>query len=320
MSESGKNRILFRVEGNDLVGHGHFMRCLTIARYLQNDFECVFAMSWVSDWVISQLNEHNLSVIDLPIREQFHPDDPRSEEPWNCDVAGILQPSDVMILDGYRFDSTFHLATKRIGAATIRIIDDLKGPVACDAIITQLPIAHSEVQAKLGLDNAWTGLDGFLVRPEFYAAQKIEAPTYFDFFIYVSTSLSLEFYSNLAMLKNKKVLAMVSSTFVEQCEAYEWVICQQLSAQEIALRMKESANAILPASSIAIEFLVATRKRPVVVPFVTNQVFSCDSFVHASLWKENMVSNDARVINEINFEQCNLPKFIYKISSIETSR
>lgn len=320
MSESGKNRILLRVEGNDIVGHGHFMRCMTIARYLQNDFECVFAMASVSDWVISQLSEYNLSVIELPSREQFHPDDQRSEEPWICDVADILRPSDVMILDGYRFDSSFYKAAQHIGSKTICIVDDLGKRVDCDAIITQLPIAHSEVQSQLGISKAWTGLDGFIVRPEFYQAQMVQVQTCFDFFIYVSTAASLNFYSKLALLKNKSVFAIVSNTFVEQCESYEWVMCQQLSAQEMALRMKESADAILPASSIAIEFLVTTRKKPMVIPFVSNQKSSWKSFIRASLWKKTTDSVDGGVIDLIGFNPVNLAKFIHKIDIKDGSK
>lgn len=284
MDNGSISRILIRVEGNDLVGHGHFMRCLTIARYLQQDFECIFAMSTTSDWVMTQLNEYNLTVIDLPHREQFHPDDPRSNEPWACDVQDILRPADILILDGYRFDSTFHEVAQRIGAKTIRIIDDLEGPAHCDAIITQLPIEHSEVQAKLGIDTAWTGLDGFLVRPEFYAAQKMEIPIRYDFFIYVTNPVSFKFYSTFPTLYNHDVFAIAPTPFTEQCKDFGWRVGHQLSAEDIAQKMKESREAILPASSIAIEFSVATGKRPWVSPLACNQKYAFEINTTLGYW------------------------------------
>lgn len=281
------NRVLIRVEGNDTVGHGHFMRCLTIARYLQQDFECVFAMSTTSDWVGSQLDEYNLPVIDLPHHEQFHPDDSQSAQPWTFDLEGILQTADILILDGYRFDSTFHEAAKRIGAKTIRIIDDLKGPAHCDAVITQLPIAHSEIQAKLGINDAWTGLDGFLVRPEFYAAQKIEIPLSFDFFIYVTTPASFAYYSTLTALRDKKVFAVTSRAFADQGRGLNWEVAMQISAEEMAQMMNSAHIAILPASSIAVEFLTTTGRPPFVRIFTENQSLAFETFIRSRLFLDS---------------------------------
>lgn len=292
-------RTFLRVEGNDTVGHGHFMRCLTIARYLQQDFECIFAISKTSDWVRTQLKEYNLPVIDLPHHEQFHPDDPRSYQPWTFDLDGILQPPDILILDGYRFDSTFNEAAKRIGAKTIRIIDDLKGPAHCDAVITQLPIAHSEIQAKLGINTAWTGLDGFLVRPEFYAAQKKEVPVRYDFFIYVTTPASFEFYSTLPALRDKKVFAIASSTFAGKCKAFNWSVAQQLSAENLADKMKESKNAILPSSSIAVEYFTATQRSPFVISLAENQNKAFKEFTKSLLFTDlEFLNQKALITNE----------------------
>ena len=278
------SRILFRVEGNDIVGHGHFMRCLTIARYLHQDFDCVFAISTASDWVTSQLNEYNFPLIPLTPLEQFHPDDSRSSESWTSDIDEILRPNDIMILDGYRFDSSFYEAAKRIGAKTIRIIDDLEGPTDCDAIITQLPIDHSEIQAKLGIYTAWTGLDGFLVRPEFYAAQKKEVPIHYDFFIYVTTKAAFEFYSQNPLLRKKSVFAITSDTFSARCKKQGWPIGLNLSPENIALCMKRSSNAILPSSTIAIEFLIAKGQQPLVKALAANQEVAFTFFTERNLF------------------------------------
>ena len=282
MASNLRNRVLLRVEGNDLIGHGHFMRCLTIARYLQTDFECVFAMSTASDWVISQLNEHNFAIINLAPQDQFHPDDPRSNEPWSFDVNDTLRPADILILDGYRFDSTFHEATKCIGAKTIRIIDALVGPIHCDAIITQLPIPHSEVQSKLGIQTAWTGLDGFLVRPEFYDTRGVANSPHYDFFIYVTNKESLNYYKRIESLKNARVVAIISPnmSIIEE----GWITMSNLSSGHMVRMMKNCAHAILPASSIAIEYFVATRRRPNVFSIATNQDYGINIFVGQNFW------------------------------------
>ena len=280
-----QRRVIVRVEGDDTVGHGHFIRCLTIARYISPALKCTFAMSTITPWVREQLEEFQINCIQLPYRDQFHPDDERSQEPWSYDLADILENGDILLVDGYRFDHTFHHNAQATGAKTIWFIDDLDHKVYADAIITQLPVRHDVIQAKLGISTAWTGLDGFLVRPEFYEAQDLEVPVEYDYFIYASSREYAEMYRHRDELKNRRVIAVASENSEQLCRIAGWESAKNLSAREMAGLMRKSQNAILPASSIALEYYIATARNPYVFSLAQNQYTALECFTDIGMWR-----------------------------------
>lgn len=285
MTKTRNRRVILRVEGNDIIGYGHFVRCLTIARYLKPDFECVFSMSQASVWSQMQLAELQISCTALQSRPQFPPDDPRSAEPWPFDLETVLKVGDILVLDGYRFDSTFHERARYMGVKTIRIVDDFEQPVDCDAIITQLPVEHAMILAKLGIQSAWTGLDGFLVRPEFYKARDWNVPIRYDYLIYSTTSESETFYASLMELRGKRVLAITNQNHEARCKDSGWETAQHLNAADMAAAMKSCASAILPASTIAIEFLTATDRIPLVAALASNQEVAFRIFCNSGAFR-----------------------------------
>lgn len=280
-----KVRLLFRVEGNDIVGYGHFMRCLTMAQYLVAHFECLFAMSTASKWVLAQLEQNNFGIEILPEREQFVPDDPRSEEPWSWDLEGLLREGDSLVLDGYRFDSSFYSEAQSMNVKTIRVIDSLEQVPPCDAIITQLPFDHEEVRRIVEVNHMWTGLDGFIVRPEFYEFVGARADFVYDAFIYVTTQESWDFYQTFVDdLREKSVLAVTNRRFEPLCEDVGWHPVMNVGAGKLAGLMNSSRIAVLPASTIGIEFLIATGRKPYVKPLATNQQEAFHHMVKAGYW------------------------------------
>ena len=116
-------RIIFRVEGNELVGHGHFMRCLSIADYLMSSHKCVFAISDPSALVMHELQIRAIELYRTPSAEQCHPDD-KSSENWTYDLSGFAQEGDLLFLDGYRFDNSFMTRITEKGGKVIRIQDE----------------------------------------------------------------------------------------------------------------------------------------------------------------------------------------------------
>lgn len=280
-----KGRLVFRVEGNDIIGHGHFMRCLTMAQYLSAHFECLFAMSSASTWVLAQLERHNFGIEILPEKKQFAPDDPKSERPWSWDLDGLLHKGDSLILDGYRFDPSFYRQAQSLNVKTIRVIDSLEQVPPCDAIITQLPVDHEEVRRIVQVNQMWTGLDGFIVRPEFYEFLGARAEFVYDALIYVTTQESWDFYQTFTDdLSEQSVLAVTNRRFEPLCEGVGWHPLMNVEAGKLAGLMNASQVAVLPASTIGIEFLIATGRKPFVKPLATNQMEAFHRMVEAGYW------------------------------------
>ena len=295
-----KARLLFRVEGNDIVGHGHFMRCLTMAQYLAAHFECLFAMSTASKWVLAQLEGHNFGIVILPETEQFAPDDPKSEKPWCWDLEGILRNGDSLILDGYRFDASFYIEAQSLHVKTIRVIDSLEQVQPCDAIITQLALGHEEVSRIVEVSQLWTGLDGFIVRPEFYEFVGARADFVYDGFIYVTTQESWDFYQTFVDdLREKSVLAVTNRRFEPLCEDVGWQPVMNVGAGKLAGLMNSSRIAVLPASTIGIEFLIATGRKPYVRPLAKNQQEAFLRMVEAGYWLDG-ATEEARIPTEVH--------------------
>lgn len=295
-----RNRVVFRVEGNDIVGHGHFMRCLTMAQYLAAHFECLFAMSTASKWVVAQLEKHSFGIEILPEKEQFAPDDPRSKKPWNWDLEGLLRIGDSLILDGYRFDSSFHTEAQSLNVKTIRVIDSLEQVPPCDAIITQLPLDHEEVRRIVEVNQMWTGLDGFIVGPEFYDLVGTQTDYAYDTFIYVTTQESWDFYhACIDDLSDQSVLAVTNGQFETLCKNAGWFQVKNVQAVELAALMNSSRIAVLPASTIGIEFLIATGRMPYVRPLATNQQEAFLHMVEAGYWLDR-ATEGARIPTEVH--------------------
>ena len=295
-----RNRVVFRVEGNDIVGHGHFMRCLTMAQYLAAHFECRFAMSSASSWLLAQLERHNFGIEILPENEQYAPDDPRSEQPWSWDLEGLLRIGDSLILDGYRFDSSFHMEAQFLKVKTFRVIDSLEEVQPCNAIISQLPLDHEEVCRIVEVDQTWTGLDGFIVRPEFYDLEGVQTDFVYDTFIYVTTQESWDFYQTfMDDLSEQSVLAVTNRRFEALCKNVGWFPVKDVQAEELAALMNSSRIAILPASTIGIEFLIATGRKPYVRPLATNQQEAFLRMVEAGYWLDG-ATEEARIPTEVH--------------------
>ena len=295
-----KGRLVFRVEGNDIIGHGHFMRCLTMAQYLSAHFECLFAMSSASTWVLAQLEMHNFGIEILPEKKQFAPDDPKSERPWSWDLDGLLHKGDSLILDGYRFDPSFYRQAQSLNVKTIRVIDSLEQVPPCDAIITQLPVDHEEVRRIVQVNQMWTGLDGFIVRPEFYEFLGARAEFVYDALIYVTTQESWDFYQTFTDdLSEQSVLAVTNRRFEPLCEGVGWHPLMNVEAGKLAGLMNASQVAVLPASTIGIEFLIATGRKPFVKPLATNQMEAFHRMVEAGYWLD-IPTEGARIPTDVH--------------------
>jgi spore coat polysaccharide biosynthesis predicted glycosyltransferase SpsG len=291
-------RVLFRVEGNDQVGHGHFIRCLTMARYLKDELTCEFAMSNPSRLALQELESHQLNWHKTPAKEQFHPDDPKSTEPWSFDLQGLLQPFDLLIMDGYRFDDTFIHASRETGAKVIQVLDFFDKPIHADAVITQIPITENEIPKSVPL---WSGNDGYLIRPEFYDRCEASEHHDFDVFIYMSSIASLKTYDDVSFLHGKKICALTRAELRDECENRGWVSSVSPKTADLIFLMRRSASAILPASTIAIEYYVATGRVPRVMALAQNQQWSLRKFTNLGIWRlhgSQESSDDAPKIGE----------------------
>lgn len=120
-----KNRLFVRVEGSVEAGMGHLVRCLSIAGMVSDLFEITFVgNSLFPESILQNINSNSFSFKQI-----------RSEE----DFFASLSSGDVVILDGYIFDSDYQKKVKSIGCRLVCIDDLHDKEMHADIVINHVP-------------------------------------------------------------------------------------------------------------------------------------------------------------------------------------
>lgn len=281
-----KPRIIIRLECNELVGFGHFTRCMATARLLGTQYECCFVMAPPPEWVIQELERCGLTLIVISGQAQYHPDDADIAGELAYDLDTVVCSDDLVVLDGYRFGVNYR---RQLGVACRKVIqffDEVDLHAAVDGFITPLILSSEE---RLALENrcsVFDGSDGFLIRPEFYLLHGSAGAVLKKTFIYVTQIKALEFYKQQPLLQDCSVLALTNATYRDACASMGWETLIDANADEVVVSMLGCNSALLPASSVALEFLVVRKMKPFVFVTAENQSEGFKRMVSAGYWSD----------------------------------
>ncbi|ALD21135.1 UDP-2,4-diacetamido-2,4,6-trideoxy-beta-L-altropyranose hydrolase [Hymenobacter sp. DG25A] len=127
MSTAARPRLILRADGNPRIGLGHVMRLLALGEILSEQFTCVFAIQEPADAVLEQLRMVCEEVVEVPPM-------PYDGEPaWL--TQNLLQPTDVLVLDGYGFGHSFQQAVRPAVARLVYVDDLLAFPQLADLVL-----------------------------------------------------------------------------------------------------------------------------------------------------------------------------------------
>jgi UDP-2,4-diacetamido-2,4,6-trideoxy-beta-L-altropyranose hydrolase len=124
-------RLVFRADGNATIGLGHLVRLLALADMLRGLAPGVFIVREPTPAVAQLITEagwalHALPTLPLPAEA-------------DALATSFLQPTDVLLLDGYAFDSAYQQRLRQSGCGLV-YIDDLRAwPVVADMLINHSP-------------------------------------------------------------------------------------------------------------------------------------------------------------------------------------
>ena len=125
-----KPRVVFRADGNAQIGLGHISRSLALAEMLSPEFNCVFAIVHPPENTLSLLGSA-FQVIRLPELELA--------QELEFLASEVLQPTDIVVLDGYQFDLNYQQKIKALSCKLV-FIDDLNAqPFVADAVTNHAP-------------------------------------------------------------------------------------------------------------------------------------------------------------------------------------
>lgn len=154
---STKHKIIFRADGNSVIGLGHVVRSLALAELLKDTFDCIF----VSYNLNEMLEESVLKVCKELI--------PLNDECLES-FTSYLRGNEIVVLDGYNFKTDFQAAVKNKGCMVVSI-DDIHGcHFLSDVIVNHGMCISVEDYSNEAYTRLFLGTEYLLLRTNFYNA------------------------------------------------------------------------------------------------------------------------------------------------------
>lgn len=156
-------RIIFRADGSAHIGLGHVIRSLALADMLQGHFELVFAIILPSEALKNQIEEYCNYCIILPKFEDINTE-------LNYFVENHLSGREIVVLDGYKFDTRYQQGIKAKGCRLVCIDDINAYTFVADAVINhEGSIKASDYHGSF-YTQYYLGFDYVLLRKPFLSA------------------------------------------------------------------------------------------------------------------------------------------------------
>jgi len=310
---STKPVLKIRTDGGPDIGLGHVVRCISLAYMLKNDFTIHFFSLEIPNSLKKEIirNGWNVTVIEK-----------------ESDFLNALTGDEIVVLDGYRFDSGYQKGIKEKGCKLVCIDDFHNQHFYADLVINHAPGVDKEEYKGEPYTKYLLGTDYALLRPEFLETKSIVKKD-------SSGSIKNVFIcfggSDVKNLTAKVVSLLPSDGFratvvlgdaynhydelnkvIDEREDLEIVIKNSLSAKEMRQVLEQADVAVVPASGISLEAL-AVGVPTIIGHYASNQIgmynglvnkkgfynafdFSKEKFVEAF----ETVSNNYRRSEKIN--------------------
>ncbi len=257
-----KTRIIFRADGNSRIGLGHVVRSLALADMLREEFECVFAIQAPNPELQEQIRSVCSGIIILP------PCAP-TEERYLHELDAYVSSEEIVVLDGYHFDTAYQHNIKSKGAALVCIDDIHAYPFVADAVINQAGGVQAEAYKTAPYTKLYLGPTYALLRKPFLEAAKQRrnlperAP---NLLLNMGgadpDNHTLRIARELEQLQNiEKVAIVVGGAYKHLQELQEWLqdkvnytLQSNLGATEMLDLMLQCPVAITSASGVAYEY------------------------------------------------------------------
>lgn len=157
-----RSRILFRADGNQEIGLGHVMRCIALVQILQIKFECVFIIRDTDKEILRTIQTFCKTIILQSL----------NFENEVIELNSMILETDILVTDGYQFDSIYQKCMKSKIKKLVMIDDIVNDCYYADTIINH---GNADIGNKYVLRENSKILAGpkyLIVREEFRLAAK----------------------------------------------------------------------------------------------------------------------------------------------------
>lgn len=250
-----KPKVYFRTDGGPEIGLGHLVRCIALAHMLKKDYNIFFVCTEIPTKIKNELEENQFALLEI---EEFH-------------FFNLIKPDDIVVLDGYHFDTLYQKKIKAKGAKLVCIDDLHDQEFVADLIINHAPGVKQEDYHAQPYTQFALGLEYALLRPAFLEqakkVRKIEKTETLLICFGGSdnknlTERILEFVLKFAEFKKIIVVTGASYKYLKTLniiiEANKKIVhYHEVNEKEMLMLLLDTHLAIVPASGILFEVLAA---------------------------------------------------------------
>ncbi len=259
-----KSKIFFRADGNSQIGLGHVIRSLALAEMLKDEFECVFLIQNPLPRIKQQIVEVCNDILELPETSDYIEEATRIKEMF-------LTGDEIVVLDGYVFDTEYQIAIKERGSKLVCIDDIHAYHFVADGVINHSGGARREDYSAEPYTKFFIGLRYALLRKPFRdAARNRDCNQQASENIFVCLGGADPGNEVVSVLKKceeigceKKIFLVLGAAYKHNFELKKILmksslnieVLQGLTAPEMASYMKICNEAITSPSSVSLEYL-----------------------------------------------------------------
>ena len=148
-----------RTDGNSIIGYGHTMRMIALAEIISFDFDIYFLIKDTSEWIKSVLSS-KYSILQLP--------DKMSADQEIEHIGNLSEKADLIILDGYSFNSEYQASIRQRTNLPVVAIDDFQPfSYKADLVINHAGLIDEKQFLKEDYTRLLLGPDYALLRKDF---------------------------------------------------------------------------------------------------------------------------------------------------------
>jgi UDP-2,4-diacetamido-2,4,6-trideoxy-beta-L-altropyranose hydrolase len=277
--------VVIRCDGRPDIGLGHVVRCISLAHMLKDDFYIHFFVLSIPKSLEEEIREMGCEITRLEREDEF---------------LKQVRNNQIVVLDGYHFDSEYQKRIKENGASLVCIDDFHNQHFYSDLVINHAPgITESDYQGE-GFTSYLLGPKYALLRPPFLEKQSQKIGGMVQRVQHLFVCLGGSDYENITsqivecMPPHRfQVVIVTGSVYLFDTELREIIerkrseldviLKNSLTAKEMRNEMQNADLAILPSSGILLEALSLR------LPTISGYYTSNQKEMYQNFEKENLI-------------------------------
>lgn len=254
--------IIFRADASAHIGLGHVSRCLAIVEAIRENYTIWFVTRTVDDAILKLIKSkvdrliHISALVATDYETEIHP---------------FVTGNEIIVLDGYNFNEYYQLDVKKNGHQLL-VIDDLQdGYYYADIILNYCGAVDVSRYKKEFYGRVFAGAKYCVLKRPYLNANIRTNDGFKNILLNMggadSQNLTLKYLEKIRLLAPTYTIFAVTGAAYRHSDSLNAILSrdhssiklmENLSAEELHKIMLQCSVAILPASTIALEFIATT--------------------------------------------------------------